>query len=136
VIIDDADENAFVHGIAGADAWIGAHDRGENGGNCTKAADEGTWYWVDPSTANERGAAFCAFSSDLAYSCSPLEGRYNAWGVGQPDNASCSCGPLPPLLGRCNEGDDCAVIAANDGRWADVSCASANRYICEGKPAP
>jgi hypothetical protein len=137
VVIDSTEENAFVLGIAGDDAWIGASDRGEDGSNCKRSEDEGSWYWVDPTSGNERGEPLCAFTSSSAGTCSPATERYTAWRAGEPDNDGCTCSLLGPLLGtKCSEGSDCAAISPSDGSWIDGACDSAKRYVCESRASP
>lgn len=60
VVIDDAEENAFVASHLTAPSWIGASDRD----------DEGTWVWVAPGESVGAGAAV----------------SYTSWGLARPDN--------------------------------------------------
>jgi hypothetical protein len=129
VRIESSAENAFIRSVISGAAWIGADDRGDNGSNCHKSGDEGTWTWVNPTSGDERGPQFCALTSSSATTCAPTGNAYTNWRAGEPDNKSCTCGLLG--LFPCNDGDDCATISASDGAWADSQCNVGRGYVCE-----
>jgi hypothetical protein len=135
VVIDTAEENAFIQSQSGASRWIGANDRGQNGhpgfsdgcpGKCNKPtmADEGVWKWVNAAGNNERGATFCEASEDSSR-CGAS--GYMNWAPNEPNNAD-GFGCIPYTA--CGVGEDCAVMVG-DGTWQDVSCDVQQAFICE-----
>ena len=102
VVISSQAENAFVHSNASGTTWIGASDAGS----------EGTWLWADGTqfwSGDEGGA--------------PVQGRFNAWLSGQPNDAG---------QGQGQAREDCAILLGSSAGWNDVSCNSAGfRASCE-----
>ena len=86
VTITSAEENQFAYSKISAQGWIGASD----------AAVEGQWIWA---TGPEAGQVFW---SGLANG-GPVNGAYNAWGGGEPNNA----------------GNEDYAHFRTDGRWND-----------------
>jgi hypothetical protein len=127
-IIDNQAENDFLRTRpGGADRWMGASDRGNNGDDCRLDEEEGSWYWASPTDTNsDNFRRFCAFASNDANTCTVVSGAYQNWRGGEPNNDGCdSCG-----IGDCSEGEDCGVFNA-DGTWNDAECSSALGFICE-----
>ena len=68
-----------------------------------ESADDSKWYWVDGT---------------------PLEGQYENWGLGEPNNAGVQ--------------EDCGHFFNKPGKWNDISCeltgdlaAKAPIVVCE-----
>jgi hypothetical protein len=149
-IIDSADENTFLRDRSESQHhWIGANDRGNNGQGfqndtraaCLKNAEEGTWYWVRPSSTGNNNnddnfRKFCTMeNANNTWSCRPEGGSaYQNWAAPQPDNAGCSnCGGCIFGFGcdNCNEGEDCGALLHEDGKWNDAVCNTNMGFICE-----
>ena len=98
--VTSAEENAFIAPLLGGQGWIGASDEGT----------EGTWLWM---TGPEAGTAFWQGLSSGA----PVNGEYNNWAGGEPNN-----------LG----GEDYAHYLSN-GQWNDypVQTGSIQGYVVE-----
>jgi hypothetical protein len=73
-------------------------------------AYEGKWFW-------NGGAQFWNGSENGT----PVEGRFNAWTPGTPNNA--------------NDNEDCAVMLPMSADWGDRNCAATYAYLCE-EPEP
>ena len=130
-IVDNATENTFIQQRIGSAArWIGANDRGNNGSNCDKSADEGTWFWANPNNTDDHATQFCSMSNG---SCAPTSGRYSNWRSGEPNNFFCQRICMF-LVCSYTDGEDCGYILP-DGTWYDTNCspAAADRigYVCE-----
>ncbi|HEX6245044.1 MAG TPA: lectin-like protein [Polyangiales bacterium] len=127
-IISSQGENDFLRSRPSpVDRWTGANDRGDNGENCRRDAEEGAWYWADPnSTGNDNFRLFCAFADRDANTCAAANSAYQNWRNGEPNNDGCdSC-----VVGDCSEGEDCGMLNA-DGTWNDGECANQLAFICE-----
>lgn len=142
VEIDDANENAhIVSEGGGAELWIGANDRNQ----------EGVWVWAS-------GTQF--WSGDSTGSA--VGGAYENWASGQPDDAvdgqdcgrmlsggtwgdvSCvttssyavACeGPIACGDGVVNTGEECDDGDPDDGDGCSSSCVIEAGYRCEGSPS-
>jgi hypothetical protein len=128
-IVGDAAENDFLTAnLAGASRWIGANDRGVSGVfGCGRGGDEGAWYWASANMPAEREAPLCSsLNGGGGGVCSAIGGAYQNWRSGQPDNASCQCS-----FAGCSDGEDCATLLVEDGRWNDRVCDQLLGYICE-----
>ena len=138
VVIDNQAENQFLQERVGSvNRWIGANDRGDNGNDCTKSAEEGSWYWARPlaiagdtETSNDNGTLFCTAANGT--SCAAQGGRYQNWSPNEPNNSGCSC--IIFICGNAPEGQDCGTMTP-DGTWDDFSCSPAMGsrlgFICE-----
>jgi hypothetical protein len=133
-IIDTQAENDFLRARPNpVNRWMGANDRGNDGGDCRlnerDNKGEGTWYWADPTSTNantEDFKLFCAFADSNATSCTVMNGAYQNWRAGEPNNSDCDrC-----FLNNCPEGQDCGVFQA-EGTWDDSQCNSNLGFICE-----
>lgn len=131
VVIETAEENAFLVANGGSGRWLGANDRGDNGlaggacpGLCNKTFDEGTWRWVDAVSNQEHGVIFCEASKNSS-NCSAK--GYMNWAPKEPNNAD-GAGCIPYFA--CGIGEDCATMGTN-GTWQDVSCSAKQPFICE-----
>jgi len=135
-IIDNLAENQFVQARIGTAArWLGANDRGNSGNNCTKANEEGTWYWANANSEEDNGTQFCALADSSANSCTAYMGRYQNWKSGEPKNTGCNC--AIPFICSATEGEDCGMMEA-DGTWNDSKCGDKDNpgndrlgYVCE-----
>jgi hypothetical protein len=99
--LESADENSQISTKVNAlskdaEVYIGAND----------IANEGKWYW-------DGGAQFWDGNSFGK----PVNGMYNAWANGTPNN------------GNFNE--DCAVLSAGSASWGDRTCSIKFAYLCE-----
>jgi hypothetical protein len=124
-VIGSQAENDFLRDrLGGASRWIGANDRGNNGNSCRSSNEEGDWYWANGSSDN--GTRFCNVTTSGTVACTPINGAYQNFNTGEPNNANCSCFGF-----NCSEGQDCASIDPPNGTWDDDYCTSTQGYICE-----
>lgn len=79
-----------------SEVYIGAND----------IANEGKWYW-------DGGAQFW----DGNNFGKPVNGMYNAWASGTPNNGNFS--------------EDCGVLVSGSAQWGDRSCSIKFAYLCE-----
>jgi hypothetical protein len=98
--LTSAEENAAVAqrlGSLGSDAEVlfGATDQG----------NEGDWIWAG-------GEQFW----DGDDNGDPVDGLYNNWSAGTPNNSN---------------NEDCALVMTASGKWGDRSCAATYPYVCE-----
>lgn len=123
-VVDSQTENDFLKDrLNGAQRWIGANDRGDDGNSCRLSHEEGTWYWANGSSDN--GSKFCTATASGTVDCTLEPGRYQNWFDGQPNNIYCDC-----KFNNCSEGQDCGSIDAN-GDWYDDQCSVSYGYVCE-----
>ncbi|MBN1655052.1 MAG: C-type lectin domain-containing protein [Deltaproteobacteria bacterium] len=94
--IDDANENAFIKSQIVSASLIGAHDQ----------YSEGRWQWADSGKHFWIGGAWTGY---------PVNGLYNNWDFGEPNDSL---------------EEDCAEIYLS-GTWNDTDCSDKQDYICE-----
>jgi Lectin C-type domain len=129
VVVDSAAENSFVRsGLGARDAWLGANDS-SNTSRCRledSATGEGHWYWASATDSNLTDKPLCDVNESGPVSCAAVNGAYQNWASGQPDNSGCTC-----ALGVCTfPSGDCGVLQAA-GTWDDTPCGNTRAYVCE-----
>jgi hypothetical protein len=126
-IIEDASENDFLRAQIGEDErWIGATDRGDDGSSCTRSADEGAWFWVNPADGtDDHYRPLCGRTGGSPVACVAIAGAYQNWREGDPNNNGCfACNPT------CPAGQDCAAMVPG-GAWNDYDCDTLAGFVCE-----
>ncbi len=119
--ITSAGENAFIKQTMSVDGWVGGSDayqeiNAATGTNTysSQSASEGHWYWV---TGPEKGTNI---SNGNAPSMTPVNGVYNNWSSGEPNNS-----------GSNENYMQIYASGNNSGTWNDLNGTSQNGYVVE-----
>jgi hypothetical protein len=105
--LETAAENAAVAGKvdaieAGLEAWVGASDQ-ETEGSWAWDGEGGMRFWLGGETGN------------------PVDDAHVAWAERTPNNSG----------DGSVQGEDCAVLLADDATWGDRACTIRYAYLCE-----